>query len=269
MLAVRACRWGWPAPTSQQHRHFIAAAEEYRRDIQRVMNGDIAANQKKGEVYLAGRELWEQRAGLRVRRAVHGVGARATSDGARPCLRLWLVVSMHASMLRSDADGSGRLMFARILRHEWRALRADATIWVDRRGLRRRHRLWRVERRPLGRRSSAHALADARGEERERYARLHDPGRRAGDRPGAQISPFADPRSPANVGGRLGPRYAALPPAPLAALAIGQSDLLPYYFKVSTDARENIVAATSWRIHTGCWPAASTSRSCSSTCIRC
>ena len=35
-----------------------------------------------------------------------------------------------------------------------------------------------------------------------------------------------------------------LPPGPLAPLAIGQSDLLPYYFKVSTDARENIVAAT-------------------------
>jgi ABC-2 type transport system permease protein len=35
-----------------------------------------------------------------------------------------------------------------------------------------------------------------------------------------------------------------LPPAPLAALAIGQSDLLPSYFKVSTDARENIVSAT-------------------------
>ena len=42
----------------------------------------------------------------------------------------------------------------------------------------------------------------------------------------------------------FGPRYAMLPPAPPPPLAIRQSDLLPYYFKVSTDARETIVAAT-------------------------
>jgi hypothetical protein len=45
-------------------------------------------------------------------------------------------------------------------------------------------------------------------------------------------------------GSRFGPRYAMLPPAPLTPLAIGQSDLLPYYFKVSTDARETMLAAT-------------------------
>jgi ABC-2 type transport system permease protein len=43
-----------------QHRHFASAAESYRRDIQRLMNGDIAANQKRGQVYLADRTLWEQ-----------------------------------------------------------------------------------------------------------------------------------------------------------------------------------------------------------------
>lgn len=87
------------------------------------------------------------------------------------------------------------------------------------------------------------ALASAAAEEAERYAGL---ATRVADleQSGGQVSAFADPRSPANVGGRLGPRYAMLPPAPLAPLAIGQSDLLPYYFRVSTDARENIVAAT-------------------------
>lgn len=34
-----------------------------------------------------------------------------------------------------------------------------------------------------------------------------------------------------------------LPPGLLAPLAIGQSDLLPYYFKVSTDSRETIMAS--------------------------
>lgn len=60
MLAVRSLSMGLAGTDLEQHRHFVAAAESYRRDIQRVMNDDITAHQKKGEVYLAGRELWEK-----------------------------------------------------------------------------------------------------------------------------------------------------------------------------------------------------------------
>jgi ABC-2 type transport system permease protein len=60
LLPVRALSMGLSGTDFQQHRHFTTAAESYRRDIQRVMNGDIAANQKKGQVYLADRTLWEQ-----------------------------------------------------------------------------------------------------------------------------------------------------------------------------------------------------------------
>ncbi len=60
MLAVRSLSMALAGTDFQQHRHFISAAEDYRRGIQRVMNHDIAANQRKGEVYLAGRELWEK-----------------------------------------------------------------------------------------------------------------------------------------------------------------------------------------------------------------
>ncbi len=133
-------------------------------------------------------------------------------------------------------------MFARILRHEWLALRADHTVWVIAAifAVAIGYGVWNGARWVAFQRA---ALADAAVEEIERYGRLQA---QVADiqHSGRQVSPFADPRSPANVGGRLGPRYAALPPAPLAALAIGQSDLLPYYFKISTDARENIVAAT-------------------------
>lgn len=133
-------------------------------------------------------------------------------------------------------------MFARILRHEWLALRADHTVWVVAAifAVAIGYGVWNGARWVGFQRA---ALADAAAEERDRYSRLVT---QVADlqNSGRQISPFADPRSPSNVGGRLGPRYASLPPAPLAALAIGQSDLLPYYFKVSTDARENIVAAT-------------------------
>ena len=58
MLAVRAMSMGLSGTDFAQHRHFTVAAEEYRRDIQRLMNGDIAANQKKGQVYLADQNLW-------------------------------------------------------------------------------------------------------------------------------------------------------------------------------------------------------------------
>jgi len=60
LLAVRSLSMGLAGTDFAQHRHFIDAAESYRRGIQRTLNGDIATHQKPGEVYLAGRELWEQ-----------------------------------------------------------------------------------------------------------------------------------------------------------------------------------------------------------------
>lgn len=60
LLSVRAISMGLSGTDFAQHRHFATAAEDYRRDIQRLMNGDIAANQKKGQVYLADRSLWSQ-----------------------------------------------------------------------------------------------------------------------------------------------------------------------------------------------------------------
>ena len=58
MLSVRALSMGLSGTDFPQHRDFALAAEDYRRDIQRLMNGDIAANQKRGQVYLADQELW-------------------------------------------------------------------------------------------------------------------------------------------------------------------------------------------------------------------
>lgn len=133
-------------------------------------------------------------------------------------------------------------MLTRIMRHEWRALSSDGLVWAVAVvfGLSIAYGVWNGSRWVGFQRSALQAAAD---EEAARYdvlsARIA-----ALSLPGATVSPFADPRSPTNFGGRLGPRYAMLPPGPLAPLAIGQSDLLPYYFKVSTEARENVVAAT-------------------------
>ncbi|MGD9904714.1 MAG: ABC transporter permease, partial [Vicinamibacterales bacterium] len=133
-------------------------------------------------------------------------------------------------------------MLARIIRHEWRALSADATLWVI--GLAFAGAIaYGVTNGAQWVAFQQQALAAAAAEETERYAALQAEVDTL-QRTGGKVSPFRDPRSAANAGGRMAPRYAALPPGPLAPLAIGQSDLLPYYFKVSTDARENIVAAT-------------------------
>lgn len=54
-------------------------------------------------------------------------------------------------------------------------------------------------------------------------------------------SPFApDPRSPMTIGSRGG-TLAALDPSPLAVLAVGQSDLLPYYLRVNTGGRQGVL----------------------------
>ncbi|MBM3807799.1 MAG: DUF3526 domain-containing protein [Acidimicrobiia bacterium] len=133
-------------------------------------------------------------------------------------------------------------MFSRILRHEWRLLSGDATLWLVTAVCAAAigYGVWNGARWV---RFQQQAIADASAEQAKRYDALQTQIT-ALRQPGASVSPFADPRNPSSLGGRLGPKYATLPPAPLAALAIGQSDLLPYYFKVSTDARENIVSTT-------------------------
>ena len=52
-------------------------------------------------------------------------------------------------------------------------------------------------------------------------------------------SRFADPRSPNVLGGPRGSRTVVLEPGPLTALAVGQSDLLPYYYDVNIYTNES------------------------------
>ncbi len=56
---------------------------------------------------------------------------------------------------------------------------------------------------------------------------------------GRPSSPFRDPRSPSVLGGAPGARTAVLDPGPLTALAVGQTDLLPYYYDVSIQTNES------------------------------
>ena len=60
LLAVRTLSMGLAGTDVEQHRHFATAAETYRRDLMRLMNGDLADNSRTGDTYLAGPELWEE-----------------------------------------------------------------------------------------------------------------------------------------------------------------------------------------------------------------
>jgi ABC-2 type transport system permease protein len=132
-------------------------------------------------------------------------------------------------------------MYARLLRHEWRSLTADAALWMvlaafaasigygTFNGVR-----WVAFQRA--------AIAQAQQEERQRFDK-HEAEIARINRENATVSAFADPRNPDAVGRSLGARFAVLPPTPVAALAVGQSDLLPYYFRMTTDAKETVLAA--------------------------
>ena len=83
-------------------------------------------------------------------------------------------------------------------------------------------------------------LADLRSQDAVRFASYVDTLKAMA--PDAPIAgPFApDPRNPMTIGSRGG-TLAALDPMPLAPLAVGQSDLLPYYLKVTTGGRQGVL----------------------------
>jgi ABC-2 type transport system permease protein len=122
------------------------------------------------------------------------------------------------------------------MKHEWRSLRADRTLWIIvplfavivGYGVYNGVSWVRFQRT---------TLAAAANEELERYSQarqeIYDI-----ELNGKTVSRFADPRLPSVASGRHAARYAQLPPAPLAALSVGQSDLYPYYFKVSRASKQ-------------------------------
>lgn len=130
-------------------------------------------------------------------------------------------------------------MLWQIMRHDWRNLSAERTLWAVA-ALLAAAIAYGAHNGAAWVRFQASTLETASGEER---ARLDTVKRDIEEADAGRVSPpaFLDPRSPAAVGRRLGVRYAAMPPAPLAALAIGQSDLYPYYFKVSTGSRDTFL----------------------------
>jgi ABC-2 type transport system permease protein len=131
-------------------------------------------------------------------------------------------------------------MISTVFAHEWRLLKADRTLlaitilmlalvgyslfngasWVS---------------------FQRQTLNEARAEQEERLAKLrkdltdYETGVR-------EPKGFQDPRGAGAIGGATAAPYLSMPPAPLAALAIGQSDLYPYYFKLNLRSKQAILA---------------------------
>jgi ABC-2 type transport system permease protein len=132
-------------------------------------------------------------------------------------------------------------MQAHIFKHEWRNLRVDKTLWliaglmsgVISYGL-YNGISW------VGFQSLTLQAVHRHDEEKVTKIRNHLAQLAQGATPPAF---FLDPRQPAYAGGpSIGARHAIMPPAPLAALSIGQSDLYSYYFLVSTRSKHTFLS---------------------------
>lgn len=129
------------------------------------------------------------------------------------------------------------MSFTTMLAFEWRLLRRERLLWVAvvfLVGLAGYATL-------SGERFAANQRATIAELEAEQTQRLDSLGNllsrlQAGD--SVRVSPFSDPRSPAVVGRGLGAPYTILPPSDLAALAVGQRDVQPFWAQMSTRTKQ-------------------------------
>ncbi|MEE2821721.1 MAG: DUF3526 domain-containing protein [Acidobacteriota bacterium] len=124
-------------------------------------------------------------------------------------------------------------MLTQIVKHEWRNLNADRTLW------------WIILILAVaisyGVYNGTSWVAFLEGtievalqEEHDRLAKAQHTVANGLDPERASRSPY----SARYIGRRMGLRYAYLPPGPLASLSVGQSDLYPSYFLVNTQATQ-------------------------------
>lgn len=133
-------------------------------------------------------------------------------------------------------------MLMRIINHESRVLRRDQTVWVT-------VTLFAVcigfavYNGAAWTRFQARTINEAMRDETARYDALRNQIAEYEQSAPQQLSRFSDPRDAAAAGRNVGQRFAFMPGAPLAPLSIGQSDLLPFYFKVSTRSLDSFTNA--------------------------
>lgn len=128
----------------------------------------------------------------------------------------------------------------RFARFEWRLLRADATLRTLAivLALLVGYALFNGTRWVAFQRETIRAV---QAEEAERLAAHQATIARLASGDSTGVSPWTNPAIPSVAGGTQATRYAVLPPAPLATFAVGQSDLYPYYARVSTRSKQSFI----------------------------
>jgi ABC-2 type transport system permease protein len=127
-------------------------------------------------------------------------------------------------------------MLTHVMRLEWRNLRADGTLSLVV-ALFAGFIGFGVLNGTAWSRAQERTMRAIQAEEQRTRADLERnlaEGVRGSARPEAR----SDPGNPGAVGRSLGRSYAVLPPSLLAPLAVGQTDLHPSYFRVTTDGKE-------------------------------
>jgi len=130
-------------------------------------------------------------------------------------------------------------MLRSLMKFEWRNLSADRTplLIVLLLGSAIAYGAWNGGRWVDFQRTTIQAaLAEERG--RLAAVRAEIPLLERGEK---KVTAYYDSRLPQSFGRNMGLRYVVMPPAALGAMAIGQSDLYPYYFKVSTNSKQTFV----------------------------
>ena len=124
-------------------------------------------------------------------------------------------------------------MLLKIVKNEWRNITADRTLWWV--------ILILVVAIGYGVYNGTSWVHFLEGSIEEALQDEHDRLATAQHTVANGLEPERESRSPYSaryIGRRMGLRYAYLPPAPLASLSVGQSDLYPSYFKVNTQSTQ-------------------------------
>lgn len=130
-------------------------------------------------------------------------------------------------------------MLGPIIKHEWRNLIAQSTLWPIV-GLFALLIGYGVYNGAAWVQFQQEAIQTARQDEATRFASLGKQLESLERGPAAELKE-APQASAWFVGYSLAGRYAVMPPGPLASLSVGQSDLYPYYFKVTSASKQAFI----------------------------
>lgn len=133
-------------------------------------------------------------------------------------------------------------MFKHIIRYDWLLLRSHHAfaVSVALLAMFTSFALWNGARHVAFQRTTLAAIDSA---ERANYTALRTAVRDIEQGASSQAGEFQNPQLPYPIGGNKGARFAVLPPTPLSLISFGQSDLLPYYSRVTMTKKQSLYHA--------------------------